>query len=360
MIRAIVLLCLFCISLFSTEHVYLTTPDISQENIIGTNAGIRPFRKTGVRIEAEHIQDKLIIHNYGYGGSGLTLCFGGSKEVLSLLSQQIIPVKTVAILGAGAIGLAVAYDLLEHGYEVHLYSDNWSPNLTSNVAAGIWTPLKFPRDLPEQKQHFHQRLLDASKERFFKSIDSSSPEFAGIKLIPYYFFFKQEKPEPDKKEDKVVVHFDNGLVKNGKRYYEIGIEGKVFIENLFEKVKDKGAHLHQIHFETIEDILKLNEPIIINCTSFGSVKLFQDTDFILARGQIIYLKPQEGIDYFIFDEVPNQSDASSYYFFSLYPWNDRLILNGVYEFGEEEAITTPAVIDRLLQNAKNCLSNHQS
>ena len=73
MFYKIAFFCLFAISGLSLEHVYLKTPVISKENIIGTNVGIRPYRKTGVRIEAEKIRNKLIIHNYGYGGSGLTL-----------------------------------------------------------------------------------------------------------------------------------------------------------------------------------------------------------------------------------------------------------------------------------------------
>ncbi len=136
--------CLFCVSLFSAEHVYLKTPNISRENILGTNAGIRPYRKTGVRLEAEWLQDKLIIHNYGYGGSGLTLSFGGAKEVLEILDKQKVSSKIVAVFGAGVVGLATAYDLLEKGYKFALYSEQWNPDLTSNVAAGSWTPLSFP------------------------------------------------------------------------------------------------------------------------------------------------------------------------------------------------------------------------
>jgi D-amino-acid oxidase len=82
------LLCLLCTSLLSAEHVYLKTPSIAQQEIIGTSVGIRPFRKSGVRLESEWIQDKLIIHNYGYGGSGLTLSFGGASEVLEILDHQ--------------------------------------------------------------------------------------------------------------------------------------------------------------------------------------------------------------------------------------------------------------------------------
>ena len=128
-------------------------PQFIKENIIGTNVGIRPFRKTGVRIEAESVDGKLIVHNYGYGGSGLTLSFGGVQEVLAILDSHKVASKTVAILGVGVAGLTTAYDLLERGYEVRLYANEWPPHLTSNVAAGIWTPLFFPKNLSEEKNN---------------------------------------------------------------------------------------------------------------------------------------------------------------------------------------------------------------
>lgn len=58
MLYRIAFFCLFCISLYSVEHVYLKTPRISRQEIIGTNVGIRPYRKTGVRLEVEWLLDK--------------------------------------------------------------------------------------------------------------------------------------------------------------------------------------------------------------------------------------------------------------------------------------------------------------
>ena len=39
---------------------------------------LRPFRAQGPRIEAERIGDKLVVHNYGHGGSGWSLSWGSS------------------------------------------------------------------------------------------------------------------------------------------------------------------------------------------------------------------------------------------------------------------------------------------
>lgn len=343
-----------CSSVYGIEHVYLKTPGISQQEVIGMSAGVRPFRKSGVRIETDTLSDKLLIHNYGYGGSGLTLSFGGAKEVLDLMAEHRPSSNVVAVLGAGVIGLSTAYDLLDNGYEVHIYSDAWSPSLTSNVAAGIWSPLSYPQDLPEEKKKLHQKLLYTSEQRFLNSI-GSDPEFDGVRMITSYVFKSEGtyvSTRTEQKGEEVIVHFDNGVTKKGRRVNELGIEGHLFIQDLYAKVKSKGAKLLHKHFGSLDDILALEESSIVNCMSMGSRELFDDREFVPARGQIIYFAPQDGIDYLLFQNVPDKANT----WVSLYPWSDRLILGGIYEFGEETPEITQKVISDIIHNAQKCLA----
>ncbi|MFB6208878.1 MAG: FAD-dependent oxidoreductase [Candidatus Nanohaloarchaea archaeon] len=48
--------------------------------------GYRPYREKGLRIERQCFQDAEIIHNYGHGGSGVTLSWGSALEVENLVS----------------------------------------------------------------------------------------------------------------------------------------------------------------------------------------------------------------------------------------------------------------------------------
>ncbi len=357
MLHKILFCCLFVTSVFSAEHVSLKTPILSKENIIGTNVGIRPFRKTGVRIEAEYVGDKLIIHNYGYGGSGLTLSFGGVLEVTAILNNHKVSSKTIAILGAGVVGLTTAYDLLAQGYEVHIYADEWPPHLTSNVAAGIWTPLSFPKDLSEEKKQLHIRMQKNAENRFSKSV-GHSPEFAGVRIIPSYSFKTPASQESDrfKRGEEIIASFDNGVIKSGRRIDQLGIDGQLFMDDLHNKVKQNGAVFKQCHFDSLEDVLNLNESVIINCTSMGSIKLFNDQEFIPVRGQLVYFKPQKEIDYLYFHNIDNIPDDSNFFFVFTYPWSDRIILGGVYEHDQDESIVTQDVIDKMIENAEKCLS----
>lgn len=346
MILRITVFTLFIFSLFSEEHVNLTVPTFAKEEIIGINTGIRPYRKSGVRIEKEWMRDKLIIHNYGYGGSGLTLAFGGSAEVLKLIRSPNGTPKKVAVLGAGVVGLATAYDLLTAGYSVSIYADNWIPNLTSNVAGGIWTPLNYPADLDTAKKAFHYHLLKVSEERFLKSADSE-PEFEGVKLMPYYRIKGNCKGQIP--GERVTLHFSNGHCKEGYKVDRIAIDGKIFMEDLFAKVSEKGAAFHEVCFKSRQQIYELEEEIVINCLSIGSREIFNDPDFIPVKGTLIYFKPLDGFDYFLCE--PRDSLISFY----LVPWNDRIILGGSFEFANESLETDNQIVEQIISNALNSL-----
>ena len=61
---------------------------IPAPRIIATRVGLRPYRKSGVRVEAGRMEDsRPIVHNYGHGGAGFTLSWGCAQSVLELALQ---------------------------------------------------------------------------------------------------------------------------------------------------------------------------------------------------------------------------------------------------------------------------------
>jgi D-amino-acid oxidase len=63
--------------------------NISPPRIIATRVGLRPYRKSGVRLEAAKMEDgRTIIHNYGHGGAGFTLSWGCAQSVLELVRSR--------------------------------------------------------------------------------------------------------------------------------------------------------------------------------------------------------------------------------------------------------------------------------
>jgi len=62
--------------------------NINRPPVLAERVGLRPFRKSGVRLEREQLRDgRTVIHNYGHGGAGFTLSWGCAREVLELATS---------------------------------------------------------------------------------------------------------------------------------------------------------------------------------------------------------------------------------------------------------------------------------
>lgn len=59
----------------------------SKLDIKKVNVGFRPFRKNGVRLEKEVLDQNQIIHCYGFGSSGYEMSWGAAKLVVELVKQ---------------------------------------------------------------------------------------------------------------------------------------------------------------------------------------------------------------------------------------------------------------------------------
>jgi D-amino-acid oxidase len=59
--------------------------NVGKPNVLAERVGLRPFRKSGVRVERDCLRDgRVVIHNYGHGGAGFTLSWGCAREVVDL------------------------------------------------------------------------------------------------------------------------------------------------------------------------------------------------------------------------------------------------------------------------------------
>lgn len=56
--------------------------------LVRERVGLRPGRRTGVRVAVERLRDgRTVIHDYGHGGAGFTLSWGCAQTVLELARQ---------------------------------------------------------------------------------------------------------------------------------------------------------------------------------------------------------------------------------------------------------------------------------
>jgi len=65
-------------------------PELAGAPVLGHQVGLRPFRDSGVRLEADPRPPgriRRLVHNYGHGGAGVTLAWGCADAVTTLVHQ---------------------------------------------------------------------------------------------------------------------------------------------------------------------------------------------------------------------------------------------------------------------------------
>jgi D-amino-acid oxidase len=104
-------------------------------------AGLRPWRKDTYLLKPEPHDGRLIVHNYGHAGAGITMSWGCAHEVADIIAGSgYAGGENVAVLGGGVMGLTAAVLLRERGFGVAVYAAKYPPCTTSDVAGGQWAP----------------------------------------------------------------------------------------------------------------------------------------------------------------------------------------------------------------------------
>ena len=317
-------------------------PVIADESrVIRTMAGLRPYRRSGFVVRAEKIGEKLLVHNYGHGGAGITLSWGTSKLAVELGLQG--HTGAVAVLGSGVVGLSTARLVQEGGFPVTIYSAALPPDTTSNIAGGQFHPFGLFRDdsvTLEWKDQF-ARALDYSWRRYQIMVGDDY----GIRWLPTYV-------ETDSPDAKVIANFPpiNRMLSpsehpfpwaNALRYDTMYVETGRYLRQMIRDVQIAGGKIEVRRFASPADIALLGEDIVFNCTGLGSRDLFRDEDLHPARGQLAILEPQPEVRY-AFTGGPGY----------MFPRPDGIILGGTFELDQWDATPDPQAIARILANHK--------
>src|SRR5512133_1462937 len=128
---------------------------VSADRVIRTVVGLRPFRPSGFVVRAEKLDDKLVVHNYGHGGAGITLSWGTAE--LAVAEGAKSGERECAVIGCGVVGLSTARLLQQRGFNPTIYARELPPSTTSNVAGGLWDPVTVfdgDRVTPEFRSQF--------------------------------------------------------------------------------------------------------------------------------------------------------------------------------------------------------------
>src|SRR6476661_8257685 len=260
-------------------------PVIADESrIIRTMAGLRPYRRQGFVVRADQLGTKRLVHNYGHGGSGITMSWGTSKLAIELgLQGHSGP---VAVLGSGIVGLSTARLAQEAGFPVTIYTAALPPDTTSNVAGGQFHPFGLFRDdavTPEWRAQF-VRALHYSWRRFQIMVGDDY----GIRWLPTYV-------QADSPDAKVIANFPpiNRMLNPAEhpfpvasvlRYDTMYVETGRYLRQMTRDVLLAGGRIEVRRFATPADIASLSENLVFNCTGLGSRELFGDQLLQPIRG----------------------------------------------------------------------------
>jgi len=303
---------------------------VSRDRILKTIVGLRPFRPSGFVVRVDKLGDKIVVHNYGHGGCGVTLSWGTS----ALAVDEVLRTgdKRAAVLGCGAVGLATARLLQQRGIAATIYTRDQPPGTTSDIAgarfypfdvfdrktvtpqflAALWRAARVAYDvfrkLPAREYGIYRYPTYACRNTPFPPeslLNFDSPVhdlLPGLRDLP-----PDEKPFPY----PIVRTFETML-----------IEPAVYLPAVMRDYTRAGGRVVVRTFTTAADVSALKERTIVNCTGLGSATLFGDKEMFAIKGQLTILRPQPEVDY-----ITLPPDLY------MFPRHDGIVLGGTFERG---------------------------
>ncbi len=283
--------------------------------IFRTTVCLRPFRATGPRIEAQALGRKIVVHNYGHGGSGWSLSWGSADAAVKLAMQH--HPKRIAVIGAGALGLTAAITAQRAGAAVTIYTKDRFPFVRSARATGSWTPDSRVAKTADAATDFGDRWEAMARTSY--SMHQSYMSLPGnpVEWVDQYYLHTQ-RPE----YANLPPRPDPGFIELGDRLNDI-VPGSLPVTNdqhpfnadrvtranimsfnvadyahqLTQDFLEAGGTFVPVEFHTPADLAHLTEHVIINCTGYGARALWSDETITPVRGQITWLPPQDGVHY---------------------------------------------------------------
>jgi D-amino-acid oxidase len=282
-------------------------------------AGLRPKRNGTYKLAPEPTDGRLIVHNYGHAGAGITMSWGCAIEVAQIIAAAGHgPGEEVAVLGGGVIGLTAAVILAERGFKITVFAKDYPPNTTSNVAGGQWAPASVQHNDKAQFERILKNAFDIHSARGAAYGVSPRLNYATQKLPSFADVPTTIVPPP-----KALAHLPFArLNSSGFVYSTLLVEPPIFLPKLMSDLHDRNVMRNIKTFGTMNDVLSdvsINQKIIVNCTGLGARELCNDLRVHPVKGQVVMLPAQPSLDYLFC--------APGY----LFPRKDAVVVGGTEE-----------------------------
>jgi D-amino-acid oxidase len=312
---------------------HFTPVNVSPERVIRTVVGLRPYRPSGFVVRAEPLGDKLLVHNYGHGGGGVTLSWGTAYLAAELVRESS-RTGASAVIGCGVVGLAAARTLQRRGFDVTIYAKDLPPETTSNIAGASWFPSSVVQDerrTPNFNVQFERAARFAHRQYQLLIGDDYGVHWREQYALsdaddddgsqPWdYAMLKDLFPAPRR-----LKHEENPFpVKHAYVDNMMFIEPSVYLNALLRDFYIAGGRVRRVTFAEPRQLGSLSEPVVINCTGLGARELFGDRELEPVKGQLTALLPQPEVNYAMVSNA-----------LYMFPRRDGIMLGGTFEHGVE-------------------------
>ncbi|HZR26274.1 MAG TPA: FAD-dependent oxidoreductase [Vicinamibacterales bacterium] len=341
---------------------------VSMDRVIRTTVGLRPHRDGGFVLKAEKVGAKTIIHNYGHGGTGMSLSWGLGVQVAEL--AQPTGEKKIAVLGAGSPGVSAARQLQRRGYDVTIYAATVPPDTTSNMSWAGFTPTTALIQNKRRTPEWDQQFLRAA-EISYRELQLMVGRDYGVYWIDTY----NATDDPNRRggggdenrgedrqagdADLVPEYLRPGRLREiygpgehpfpskfAVRSIALAIEPNKYMDAIVRDFVLFGGRIVIRKFDTIADLNSVPEAVIVNCTGLGSATLFGDTELVPIKGQLTLIPPQPEVNYRANGRMPG-SDVQA----QMNPRSDGIVIGNLQVRGDGSLTPDPAVIERNVKAA---------
>jgi D-amino-acid oxidase len=331
------------------EGAALTPVKVDPSLEIRTITGLRPFRASGFVVRREEREGKILVHNYGHGGGGITLSWGSAE--LAVRTMESVAGLACAVIGGGVMGLTTARMLQLRGAKVTLYTNHLPPDTTSNIAGGHWWPVSV-FDSSKRTPEFAAQFVEASRFAFRYFQRLVGPRW-GVRWVPSYYLSDGEPENGWMAGPGGVLHdtqigfrdFGPGEhvfpAKYARRFHTMLIDPSIYLETLLRDVQGAGAAVVIRRFASADELVRLPEQAVFNCTGLGARELFGDQELIPVKGQLSILMPQPTVDYNLI--------SGRYYMF---PRADGIVLGGTFDRGQWDLAPDDVMKRRIIEGQR--------
>jgi glycine/D-amino acid oxidase-like deaminating enzyme len=279
---------------------------------------LRPFRAAGPRQDVERVGDKVVIHNYGHGGSGWSLSWGSADVVVKKAVEAAAGKRDVAVIGCGALGLTAAITAQRAGLKVTIYAKERPPYVRSARATGSWTPDSRIALGSAVSPNFAVEWESMARTSFAMYQSYLGMPGNPIEWTDRYFLSDENddaRPNTEEKPIHDFIHLNPRIADLTPRPHLLPAGSHPFPTKYVERTTSMsfnvadysrqllndfliaGGVIETREFHSPQEMASLPQPVIINCTGYGARQLWSDESVVPVRGQIAWLIPQEGVHY---------------------------------------------------------------